>query len=149
MVRRTPRSTRTDTLFPHTTLFRSHPGPRAEADARDPCRLRFGVEALHPSERAGRVGKLADAVVERALALADAAEIEPQRGETAPLEGLVEFDDHPVVHRAARGGMRMEDHRHRRARARRGGETAFETAFGAGKDDFGQDRKSTRLNSSH
>src|SRR3546814_1503312 len=70
-----------------------HPDPRAEADARDPCRLRFGVEALHPIERAGRVGKLADAVVERALALADAAEIEPQRGETAPLEGLVEFDE--------------------------------------------------------
>src|SRR3546814_7785420 len=31
MVRRTPRSTRTDTLFPYTTLFRSQPqrGPRA------------------------------------------------------------------------------------------------------------------------
>src|SRR3546814_9245486 len=70
-----------------------------------------------------------------------AAEIEPQRGETAPLGGLVEFDDHPVVHRAARGGMRMEDHRHRRARARRGGETAFETAFGAGKDDFGHNTR--------
>src|SRR3546814_6497761 len=25
MIRRPPRSTRTDTLFPHTTLFRSHP----------------------------------------------------------------------------------------------------------------------------
>ncbi len=34
--------------------------------------------------------------------------------------------------------MRVEDHRHRRARARRGGETAFETAFGTGEDDFGQ-----------
>src|SRR3546814_5128832 len=71
-----------------------HPDPRAEADARDPCRLRFGVEALHPIERAGRVGKLADAVVERALALADAAEIEPQRGErseehTSELQSLM------------------------------------------------------------
>src|SRR3546814_18755992 len=37
--------------------------------------------------------------------------------------------------------MRMEDHRHRRARARRGGETAFETAFGAGKDDFGHNTR--------
>src|SRR3546814_15093002 len=28
MIRRTPRSTRTDTLFPYTTLFRSRPQPR-------------------------------------------------------------------------------------------------------------------------
>src|SRR3546814_6465111 len=28
MRRRPPRSTRTDTLFPYTTLFRSNPGPR-------------------------------------------------------------------------------------------------------------------------
>src|SRR3546814_12934788 len=27
MIRRPPRSTRTDTLFPYTTLFRSTPGP--------------------------------------------------------------------------------------------------------------------------
>src|SRR3546814_3219653 len=27
MIRRPPRSTRTDTLFPYTTLFRSHPHP--------------------------------------------------------------------------------------------------------------------------
>src|SRR3546814_9195679 len=29
MIRRPPRSTRTDTLFPYTTLFRSEPGSRA------------------------------------------------------------------------------------------------------------------------
>src|SRR3546814_8849893 len=29
MIRRPPRSTRTDTLFPYTTLFRSHPKVRA------------------------------------------------------------------------------------------------------------------------
>src|SRR3546814_18957162 len=28
MIRRPPRSTRTDTLFPYTTLFRSEPDPR-------------------------------------------------------------------------------------------------------------------------
>src|SRR3546814_6862619 len=32
MIRRPPRSTRTDTLFPYTTLFRSHP-PRSSGDA--------------------------------------------------------------------------------------------------------------------
>src|SRR3546814_19507598 len=30
MIRRPPRSTRTDTLFPYTTLFRSHLAERAE-----------------------------------------------------------------------------------------------------------------------
>src|SRR3546814_21164537 len=34
MIRRPPRSTRTDTLFPYTTLFRSHPRRRAGAHAR-------------------------------------------------------------------------------------------------------------------
>src|SRR3546814_4243792 len=40
MIRRPPRSTRTDTLFPYTTLFRSRlrqPGPRARAE---PARFR-------------------------------------------------------------------------------------------------------------
>src|SRR3546814_4245431 len=31
MIRRTPRSTRTDTLFPYTTLFRSEAGPKDPA----------------------------------------------------------------------------------------------------------------------
>src|SRR3546814_8396969 len=34
MIRRPPRSTRTDTLFPYTTLFRSHRAGRGEADGR-------------------------------------------------------------------------------------------------------------------
>src|SRR3546814_4035854 len=33
MIRRPPRSTRTDTLFPYTPLFRSPPGPPAAAPA--------------------------------------------------------------------------------------------------------------------
>src|SRR3546814_8487746 len=32
MIRRPPRSTRTDTLFPYTTLFRSHPDIRISLD---------------------------------------------------------------------------------------------------------------------
>src|SRR3546814_14603639 len=35
MIRRPPRSTRTDTLFPYTTLFRSENHPRATARGRD------------------------------------------------------------------------------------------------------------------
>src|SRR3546814_16698313 len=36
MIRRPPRSTRTDTLFPYTTLFRSAEAHRAEAARVDP-----------------------------------------------------------------------------------------------------------------
>src|SRR3546814_1344353 len=56
MIRRPPRSTRTDTLFPYTTLFRS----RREAVRRRLHRLRapaFGTAAPaadHPRESAGR-----------------------------------------------------------------------------------------------
>src|SRR3546814_18134375 len=50
MIRRPPRSTRTDTLFPYTTLFRSHaeaPGGDAEAAAQQ-----VGPDAVgfHPGE---------------------------------------------------------------------------------------------------
>src|SRR3546814_4086165 len=41
MIRRPPRSTRTDTLFPYTTLFRSKSGERGVDDL-----LRFGEQAL-------------------------------------------------------------------------------------------------------
>src|SRR3546814_6868073 len=55
MIRRPPRSTRTDTLFPYTTLFRSTgradgpPDPRATPRWRDSARL----DALIESVRAG------------------------------------------------------------------------------------------------
>src|SRR3546814_10371239 len=39
MIRRPPRSTRTDTLFPYTTLFRSESRPRAITVDRDPIWL--------------------------------------------------------------------------------------------------------------
>src|SRR3546814_11842252 len=44
MIRRPPRSTRTDTLFPYTTLFRSCLARGAQAE----------VRALHPDVGAGR-----------------------------------------------------------------------------------------------
>src|SRR3546814_11959610 len=47
MIRRPPRSTRTDTLFPYTTLFRSLPGDvvrRRGAVPQDLCDLRPGIE---------------------------------------------------------------------------------------------------------
>src|SRR3546814_19901303 len=65
MIRRPPRSTRTDTLFPYTTLFRStHAGADAEADrGQDPgnlarLRLRGGGRrdqvSLHLPDQIGR-----------------------------------------------------------------------------------------------
>src|SRR3546814_1788131 len=44
MIRRPPRSTRTDTLFPYTTLFRSAAAPRRPDRATDRDRLRTGRE---------------------------------------------------------------------------------------------------------
>src|SRR3546814_20307886 len=55
MIRRPPRSTRTDTLFPDTTLFRSavaqHPGTAPAAGARDPgaALARLRARLLHPA----------------------------------------------------------------------------------------------------
>ena len=95
------------------------------------------MDRLHPVERGGGVRKLANAVVEAALAAPDAAEIEPQRRETARGEGLVQRLGDAIVHRAARLGVGMKDHGDGRARARAGLEAALETAFGSGKDHCG------------
>src|SRR3546814_1129370 len=64
MIRRPPRSTRTDTLFPYTTLFRSGdvqaPGPvqlgRGDAQGSGAARAGPGVLALltHPAARRAR-----------------------------------------------------------------------------------------------
>src|SRR3546814_16343411 len=56
MLRRPPRSTRTDTLFPYTTLFRSHAAERAEraacVDRADAARM-AGAPGLEQVERLG------------------------------------------------------------------------------------------------
>src|SRR3546814_19685929 len=51
MVRRPPRSTRTDTLFPYTTLFRS---PEGEAGRGDKA-AQFGVAQRADPEGAGKI----------------------------------------------------------------------------------------------
>src|SRR3546814_19192382 len=62
MVRRPPRSTRTDTLFPYTTLCRSGPAERCEGDAdqRDPSgldlRQRRGEQPAGHGEEHARPG---------------------------------------------------------------------------------------------
>src|SRR3546814_19775686 len=51
MIRRPPRSTRTDTLFPYTTLFRSSDSGERIPSARGPCaaqKSRFGYFPIDP-----------------------------------------------------------------------------------------------------
>src|SRR3546814_10173769 len=54
MIRRPPRSTRTDTLFPYTTLFRSVPGPLVETVAVVAPLLAAAGHDLLPEVLAGR-----------------------------------------------------------------------------------------------
>src|SRR3546814_15113765 len=70
MIRRPPRSTRTDTLFPYTTLFRSHDsGPITKSLMES--RLPFGHDGFreryrgHHAERAVAVEPLGDLVALR------------------------------------------------------------------------------------
>src|SRR3546814_9011685 len=60
MIRRPPRSTRTDTLFPYTTLFRSEPRTRCSAVRADLSLLQIGTLPKGSGWRArggrGRVG---------------------------------------------------------------------------------------------
>src|SRR3546814_2000894 len=62
MLRRPPRSTRTDTLFPYTTLFRSPQGAAADPRGQDregradagQCRRLFGRTEIPPRHWRGR-----------------------------------------------------------------------------------------------
>src|SRR5690606_17853675 len=90
--------------------------------------LGIGMQRLHPVERGGRVRQLARAVVELALAAADAAEIEAQRGEVALLEHVEQVVDDLVVHRAAELRMRVQNDRDRSVFLAGGLVAALETA---------------------
>src|SRR3546814_20705683 len=69
MIRRPPRSTRTDTLFPYTTLFRSH-----EQSAGSQHRLalggNFGVDAGDARFALGAFGQVLELVVDAELLVA-------------------------------------------------------------------------------
>src|SRR3546814_4128565 len=87
MIRRPPRSTRTDTLFPYTTLFRSDPALLAV------LRAEVGRSVLTPDSAAMRAIKLAEPSPNR-VAVSKAGRIEvyarlPSRlkGDTASPEG--------------------------------------------------------------
>src|SRR3546814_14081217 len=79
MIRRPPRSTRTDTLFPYTTLFRSRNGRSVSelADIDMPTLVIPGMDERHPqalAEQLARLlpqGKLATAAMSGSIVTAE------------------------------------------------------------------------------
>src|SRR3546814_10104397 len=84
MIRRPPRSTRTDTLFPYTTLFRSRGAgrirPRIPGRDRPPRRA---ARARAAGAAAGRYRRVSGAVFERIGALAHRPPARPGVGRRA------------------------------------------------------------------
>src|SRR3546814_5132926 len=131
MIRRPPRSTRTDTLFPYTTLFRSLP-------------------ELPALDRAIAIVERQDQVRSRSA--------HPPRGKAGDIAELLDRLHHALAHLRADIGFVVDDARHglqrhtglggdmpdRDGLARR----AAHWLFLWFRDGYG-DRKSTRLNSSH
>src|SRR3546814_1121660 len=59
MIRRPPRSTRTDTLFPYTTLFRSGPGELSLHRFTTISEALAGLHGLRPAAQAGMLPDMA------------------------------------------------------------------------------------------
>src|SRR3546814_3227849 len=129
MIRRPPRSTRTDTLFPYTTLFRSYACQKQAVEDQKTQHAIFqqdeqiiGVNGLD----ALRIGK-----TERDAAPPNAIAKRVLHDEAEPLLILLDARLRAVTRRSA-----APDH-------------AIETLDEEGRYDESGDRKSTRLNSSH
>src|SRR3546814_13552048 len=84
MIRRPPRSTRTDTLFPYTTLFRSH-RPRID--------VQIGIELANPHAKSPRLQQGREACRHQTFAKggdhAAGDENEPRHGRKDLLKGRV------------------------------------------------------------
>src|SRR3546814_10018483 len=93
MIRRPPRSTRTDTLFPYTTLFRSDAGEGAERDRRVDV-LQVVLAGAEDSDRLARVPLAADA---RHLDLAQPGEVLAGQAFGVPHDLLGQADGDPLA----------------------------------------------------
>src|SRR3546814_1127261 len=139
MIRRTPRSTRTDTLFPYTTLFRSIEPPallaRLGIERYDDISLRAEIERAIHHQRSR---------LERALhaRLTDAGAIGPGEFEIADIRRGDLAERREALHRigVAPGGPRRAG---RIAAARQG---LARWRYGA---TVKRERKSSRQHSSH
>src|SRR3546814_5582806 len=104
MIRRPPRSTRTDTLFPYTTLFRSAggghvarpPGPlRRRARQQGPHAHARGLDAQLPPRRALRGGRSPPGGPRRLAAIRRSAHgLEPE-GQRRPAPAAARAAEHP------------------------------------------------------
>src|SRR6266446_10455963 len=117
-----------------------HADPGAEGEAGDPAAPRLRVDRLRPVERRGGIRQLALAVIERALAAPNPAEIEAQHGKAPVHEGIIDLIDDLVVHRAPELGMGMEHDADRGVALSRLVVTALDAPGGAGEDDLGHER---------
>src|SRR3546814_13144676 len=126
MIRRPPRSTRTDTLFPYTTLFRSYLTPaRYVADPQNlDLKLWVGDELMQSSNTKHMIFSIAEQIEE--------------------ISARVTMQPGDVVLTGTPSGVGMS-----RGRWLQSGETVRLWIEELGELHHGLDRKSTRLNSSH
>src|SRR3546814_8342157 len=102
MIRRPPRSTRTDTLFPYTTLFRSaSPGPGRELRRGNHRILGPHAAAVEPGLEIDDVGRQ-HPVEQRAQAAAV--------GRAVAVDHEIEVDDLALVAADPETGARAEEH---------------------------------------
>src|SRR3546814_7547654 len=140
MIRPPPRSTRTDTLFPYPTLFRSRASDAVE---------RGGPSAVgrNAPRGGGGWGRLSCRIAGRGPATAAShvgGQLARRLGEWGPARLASPLTDRTDHRRLRRAGARRE------CPARRDGPGAGPPATAsAGDRTAAEDRKSTRLNSSH
>jgi hypothetical protein len=130
------RADRDEALDLRTAHQKLHADPGAEGEARDPAALGLGVDGLCPVERGRGIGKFPGAVVERPLAAADAAEVEPERREAAVHEGIIELVDDLVVHRPTELRVRVQHDGDRRILLPRRMVPALDPTSRTGEDDL-------------
>src|SRR3546814_7503308 len=126
MIRRPPRSTRTDTLFPYTTLFRSDVGTRQHRRNRDTG----GADRLDILHRMDRAIDLA--VRQHAIEFLGPQGLAADLREWAILHtvpgGLDGHDRDPIRRPAARGRQRVAHPMRLRERQRRGARAEAENS---------------------
>src|SRR3546814_19231377 len=105
MIRRPPRSTRTDTLFPYTTLFRS---PNTVGQWRRRFAQR-GIAGLHDAPRSGKPPKYGVELRDRHLAQ---LELPPPEGmaswDGGSLEMALTVSEDPVWRATLRDGVQVK-----------------------------------------
>lgn len=105
-----------------------HGDPAAEGEACQPDFRRVRVVGVEPVEGGGGVGEFSHAVVEHALGITDAAEVEAEYREAHAHEGFEQAVGHLVVHGTAVQRVRVQDDGNRGFRVLLGEVLAFEAA---------------------